>query len=360
MQKWSLDRKDKAGSIWKLAGRSAPDTFVVRKGQETVLAVGEPVIGHLSLSMRSGKLYFNRHLRGRLGELAMVVLNGQTPLPKLLVRNQDGSFRETFPHDPMHRGFSGFAAKQLPKGKGPFLASMEYTGPFKIQSMTVRIGANVHLATHPIGVDKVELVWQINDRYAFDGSYYRTHTAAFVAAGQEKALGDKSFQILASLDGAMFTKIATVAPAWATNPASGTVFILKPTEYATIADVVWDEPVAGHVAAGSFGKTDADILADTNELQADWVDAGRLDALLDAIKAVTDNLPDSGALNDLGTLKKHAEADRVIDKTTDANAWRVKVKESGTENVLITKLLKDVDGAAVASTDTIVGQEVAP
>jgi hypothetical protein len=36
---------------------------------------------------------------------------------------------------------------------------------------------------------------------------------------------------------------------------------------AEIADAVWDEPVAGHVGAGTFGKTDADILADTNDLQ---------------------------------------------------------------------------------------------
>jgi len=35
------------------------------------------------------------------------------------------------------------------------------------------------------------------------------------------------------------------------------------------------------------------IEADTNELQADWKDGGRLDLLLDAVKAKTDNLPSS-------------------------------------------------------------------
>ena len=34
----------------------------------------------------------------------------------------------------------------------------------------------------------------------------------------------------------------------------------------------------------------ADILADTNELQTDWVNGGRLDLLIDAIKTVTDLL----------------------------------------------------------------------
>jgi hypothetical protein len=39
----------------------------------------------------------------------------------------------------------------------------------------------------------------------------------------------------------------------------------------------------------------AAILADTNELQTDWVDGGRLDLLVDAIKAKTDNLPSDPA-----------------------------------------------------------------
>lgn len=46
----------------------------------------------------------------------------------------------------------------------------------------------------------------------------------------------------------------------------------------------------------------AAILTDTDELQADWVDGGRLDLLLDAIRVVTDLLPDAGALNDLAAI----------------------------------------------------------
>lgn len=46
----------------------------------------------------------------------------------------------------------------------------------------------------------------------------------------------------------------------------------------------------------------ATILADTGELQADWTDGGRLDLLVDAIKAVTDLLPDGGLLSDLATI----------------------------------------------------------
>lgn len=46
----------------------------------------------------------------------------------------------------------------------------------------------------------------------------------------------------------------------------------------------------------------ATILTDTNELQVDWANGGRLDLLLDAVKVVTDLLPNAGALSDLATI----------------------------------------------------------
>ena len=52
-----------------------------------------------------------------------------------------------------------------------------------------------------------------------------------------------------------------------------------------------------YLADGTIGL--AAILADTNELQTDWADGGRLDLLIDAIKAVTDAMPDGGALTAL-------------------------------------------------------------
>lgn len=58
-------------------------------------------------------------------------------------------------------------------------------------------------------------------------------------------------------------------------------------------------PAAAADAAGGLPISDAGgldmdaILADTNELQTDLVNGGRLDLLIDAIKAKTDNLPSS-------------------------------------------------------------------
>ena len=55
-----------------------------------------------------------------------------------------------------------------------------------------------------------------------------------------------------------------------------------------IADAVWDEAQADHTTAGTFGllaSEIADILSDTNELQGDWANGGRLDLLIDEILA---------------------------------------------------------------------------
>ena len=146
---------------------------------------------------------------------------------------------------------------------------------------------------------------------------------------------------------------------------------------AGITDDVWDEAIAGHLGAGSTGAalnaaggagdpwitalpgaygagtagkivgdninaplstidtvvdaikavTDnlpdsgalndlAAILTDTNELQTDWTNGGRLDLIIDAIKAVTDNLPESGALttitNNVAAILSDTGTDGVI------------------------------------------------
>lgn len=58
------------------------------------------------------------------------------------------------------------------------------------------------------------------------------------------------------------------------------------------------------------------ILVDSNELQADWTDGGRLDLLLDGIKTVTDLLPDAGTLSSIAqeaTIGTPAGADLSTD-----------------------------------------------
>lgn len=67
------------------------------------------------------------------------------------------------------------------------------------------------------------------------------------------------------------------------------------------------------------------IVGDTDELQTDLTNGGRLDLLIDAIKAMTDNLPNSGALTDIDTginnLETRLSADRgtYLDELAAAN-----------------------------------------
>jgi hypothetical protein len=89
---------------------------------------------------------------------------------------------------------------------------------------------------------------------------------------------------------------------------------------AAIADAVWDEATTGHTTPGTFGEqvksdldailvdTDVtipnlvsslpDIVADTNELQTDWANGGRLDTILDARASQTsvDDVPTNAEL----------------------------------------------------------------
>jgi hypothetical protein len=84
---------------------------------------------------------------------------------------------------------------------------------------------------------------------------------------------------------------------------------------AAIADAVFDEATAGHVAAGSFGKLLADILTDTNAI---LVDTGTtLQAELDAIQAaVITNAAGADVAADIIALKAVADAILVDTGTT--------------------------------------------
>lgn len=70
--------------------------------------------------------------------------------------------------------------------------------------------------------------------------------------------------------------------------------------------------------AGYLDTEIAAVLADTNELQTDWTNGGRLDLLVDAIKAKTDALPASpAAVSDIPTAGAIADAvhDEVVEGT---------------------------------------------
>ncbi len=84
-------------------------------------------------------------------------------------------------------------------------AEEERKGPYSLIGDPI-----VQVATHPVGSDAVELVWEVNDLLPYDGRRYQSVTAAFAPYGQGDFLKDKSFEILTSMDGKNFAKIATV------------------------------------------------------------------------------------------------------------------------------------------------------
>ena len=119
-------------------------------------------------------------------------------------------------------------------------------------------------------------------------------------------------------------------------------------------------PAAASDAAGGLpisdaGGLDMDAkLAATNEVTAarmgaltDWINGGRLDLLLDAIKAVTDLLPNAGALTTIGTDTARLTAARaqIIDDWVNG----------GRLDLILDIVAADVaglDGAAMRGTDS--------
>jgi hypothetical protein len=59
---------------------------------------------------------------------------------------------------------------------------------------------------------------------------------------------------------------------------------------AEIAAMIWNAATASYGGAGTYGQAVEDTIADTNEMQGDLANGGRLDLLVDAIKAKTDSL----------------------------------------------------------------------
>jgi hypothetical protein len=88
------------------------------------------------------------------------------------------------------------------------------------------------------------------------------------------------------------------AATFAASAITSTVLANDAITAAKVAADVTTELQAGLATAAALTVIDdfldteiAAILEDTNELQTDWVNGGRLDLLIDAIKAKTDNLP---------------------------------------------------------------------
>ena len=177
-----------------------------------------------------------------------------------------------------------------------------------------------------VNVTKVSDTAQTGNDNGADINAILLDTAEIGSAGA----GLTSIPWNASWDAEVQSEVADGLTAYDAATGADIEALNDPTAVA-IADQVWDEPKAGHVGAGSFGeevqahslsteisalndptavaiRTEMDsnssqlaaIVADTNELQGDWVNGGRLDLILDIIAAdTTTDIPALiAALND--------------------------------------------------------------
>lgn len=145
------------------------------------------------------------------------------------------------------------------------------------------------------------------------------------------------------------TTTITVDEAWVITPAASDRFAILVNHVhpkSQIADAVWDEATSGHSTAGTTGKALTDTLADTNEIQGDLADGGRLDLILDAILAMLD---DPRAEPGQGAPAVNADAMTKLDYLY--KAWRNKIEQTATTLSIYDDAGTTVDHKSTVSDD---------
>jgi len=97
----------------------------------------------------------------------------------------------------------------------------------------------------------------------------------------------------------------------------------------------------------------AAIVADTNELQGDWANGGRLDLLIDAIKAVTDNLNDPSVADILTTQMTESYAANGVAPTLAQALFAIHQKLMQGSYAGTTSTVYKLDNTTTAFTGTL-------
>jgi hypothetical protein len=125
------------------------------------------------------------------------------------------------------------------------------------------------------------------------------------------------------------------------NGATG--FVAIDTVVDAVKAVTDNLPDSG--ALTTIGTDTARLTAVRAAVLTDWINGGRLDLLLDAIKAVTDNLPDSGALTTIGTDTARLTAARAAVLTDWIDGGRLDLLL----DAIPTTAMRGTDNAATAA-----------
>lgn len=128
------------------------------------------------------------------------------------------------------------------------------------------------------------------------GPWYHVVVSTITVDSQTVSFVACAFRIVSATRGLAGTALPAVAAGGEggipTDSTGKTAF--NDPSAATIADAVWDETYTGHLDSGKAGKqlweqmdgitgVVTNIETDTNELQVDWTNGGRLDLIVDAI-----------------------------------------------------------------------------
>jgi hypothetical protein len=155
-----------------------------------------------------------------------------------------------------------------------------------------------------------------------------------------------------------------VTPNWTTNPSSDSVYEIVQGS-ANITAVVQTAQTAGDIIADTelvlvdseaiisdteLVLTDAEaIVADTNELQVDWTNAGRLDAILDAVLVDTETV--ATVITDTEAILSDTEL--VLTDTeailTDTNELQTDWTNAGRLDAILDAILVDTEALGVGS-----------
>lgn len=166
-----------------------------------------------------------------------------------------------------------------------------------------------------------------------------------------------TFQIVPDVvdsDGVVVTDFTTAAKAILQTEAADALAAYDPPTNAEM--VARTLAAADYATAAALGTVDGIvdlILADTAELQTDWVNGGRLDLLIDAIKASTDPLPSDPADQSLLVAATTAIYDRIGAPAGDSIAADIATRASASAMGVVDGIVDDIKLVTEKLDDTL-------
>jgi len=212
--------------------------------------------------------------------------------------------------------------------------------------------------------DTAELGAAVGASISADIAAVKTDSAAVLVdtADMQPKLGTPAADIAADIAAVKVDSAAVLVDTAELGAAVGAsisadIAAVKADSAAVLVDTADMQPKLGTPAAdvsadiAAVKSETALIVADTNELQTDWVNGGRLDLLVDAIKLVTDLLPDAGALTAIGVDTARLTAVRAAILTDWIDGGRLDLLL----DAIPTTAMRGTDSAALA---TVLGAAV--